>query len=40
MVCGVGADVHSGLREPDADLSDEQLAAVTGGVGHEDVYTT
>ena len=26
------------LRDP--DLSDEQLAAVTGGVGHEDVYTT
>ena len=29
-----------GLRDLDGDLSDKQLAAVTGGVGPGDVYTT
>ena len=29
-----------GLRDLDGDLSDEQLAAVTGGVGPEDVHAT
>ena len=28
------------LRDPEADLSDEQLAVVTGGVGPEDVNAT
>ena len=28
------------LLDPEADISEEQLAAVTGGVGPGDVYTT